>query len=552
MIREIYRNINYLRMLVKHINKVRVIKNNSFCHVVFKGNKNLITFLGFKNSKEEADEIIENGIKILDLRVKSEFYDERFWNECPKYKNRYDKNKVYFQAKTFERTDIKYLWEIGRLQYLVIFAKAYRETGNKIYLDKVDKALEGFIENTSYYKGVQWQCPMDVALRLVSLTSLFFLLDLSVDDYDGILLKHLSYMLYNDEWSQHYTGNHHFICVCGILYALTSLTGLEDLKSFYYNRFKYEVGNQFNADGGNFESSISYHYFVSEAIHVIQSLYEDFIGKVSNELTFELNKPTKYIDQMESRKSDEEIRSILGKIDVFSAWHMRPDGTFCLIGDNDSGFFLNKNNIKQVSSSYGVICAYENNLSNDVSLYNKKHVKEISIDESINFQSSKYFPDFGSLVVRSENCHVTISLAKVGQCGKGGHDHLDLLHCEIWINGKTFGKDPGVSSYTYSLSNRNRYRSSFAHNTPVNLDLISDLSLPFRLNKPKFHVDFLSVSSDEIIIKVTVIGKYKFVRKIKAGLDKTISILDYYNDDFLFKPPFDSTVKACDIYGENV
>ncbi len=546
-------------MLTRYVKKSRQIKikyNELSLVLKFKENSKIKELLINDDSKTAADEIIEKGISIFDIRCRANFNSEAFWNQCPKYLTKYNKDEFYFQAKTFEKTDVKYLWEIGRIQYLVVLAKAYRQTGEDKYINIINEALNGFINNTVDYKGVQWQCPMDVALRLVSLTSIFILLDLDISAYDDILIKHLSYMLYHDEWNSQYTGNHHLICVCGILYTLASLRGLAELKSFYYNRFKYEIGNQFGSDGGNFESSISYHYFVSDAVNIVHELYDRYAFEKENNL-IKIDKPKEYNAQIDSRKSDKEIKKIINKINDFSIWHIRQDGTYAKIGDDDSGYFVAKQNIKHSHNPYNKIS--KANIKNHFNYgfngkeeYQNNHIKEINIDEEVEFETSKYFSKFGSLIVRSRNCHVSVSLTRTGQNGKGGHDHLDLLHSEIWVNGKVYGRDPGVSSYTYSLANRNRYRSSLAHNTPIKLDVFTDLSLPFKLNKPHFDIEHICIDKNKIRIEVTVLNKYKFCREIKVSNEKKLIIADYYNDDFLFKKPFCSDVQACNVYGENV
>jgi hypothetical protein len=76
------------------------------------------------------------------------------------------------------------------------------------------------------------------------------------------------------------------------------------------------------------------------------------------------------------------------------------------------------------------------------------------------------FKDAGYFVMRNSRDHVFIDCAPVGLAGRGGHGHNDCLSFEAELNGVLLVTDCGAYVYTASPEERNRFRSSSAHNTP--------------------------------------------------------------------------------------
>lgn len=75
------------------------------------------------------------------------------------------------------------------------------------------------------------------------------------------------------------------------------------------------------------------------------------------------------------------------------------------------------------------------------------------------------YPDFGLYVYRSNHVHLVVRCGSVGQNGYGGHAHNDQLSFELSVGGQPFIVDPGTYVYTPLPEERNRFRSTAAHNT---------------------------------------------------------------------------------------
>jgi hypothetical protein len=81
--------------------------------------------------------------------------------------------------------------------------------------------------------------------------------------------------------------------------------------------------------------------------------------------------------------------------------------------------------------------------------------------------SSKSFENGGFYVMRDHANHVFIDCGPVGLAGRGGHGHNDCLSFEATLDRVNLITDSGTLTYTGSYTQRNRFRSTLAHNTPI-------------------------------------------------------------------------------------
>jgi Heparinase II/III-like protein len=77
------------------------------------------------------------------------------------------------------------------------------------------------------------------------------------------------------------------------------------------------------------------------------------------------------------------------------------------------------------------------------------------------------FTSSGVFVLGSRRLHLVVRCGDVGQHGSGGHSHNDLLSYELSIDGYPLVVDAGTYAYTFDVAERNRFRSTRAHNTVV-------------------------------------------------------------------------------------
>jgi uncharacterized heparinase superfamily protein len=63
--------------------------------------------------------------------------------------------------------------------------------------------------------------------------------------------------------------------------------------------------------------------------------------------------------------------------------------------------------------------------------------------------------------------HVFVDVADIGLAGRGGHGHNDCLSFEAVLSGVELVTDCGAYIYTGSYAERNRFRATASHNTPL-------------------------------------------------------------------------------------
>ncbi|MCH8983962.1 MAG: hypothetical protein IH943_07665 [Acidobacteria bacterium] len=67
-----------------------------------------------------------------------------------------------------EGVDVKYVWELGRQQYLVDLARGWRLSGAEKYAGRARELLLDWIKHNPLYEGIHWTSGLEVAMRVIS------------------------------------------------------------------------------------------------------------------------------------------------------------------------------------------------------------------------------------------------------------------------------------------------------------------------------------------------------------------------------------------------
>mgnify|MGYP000859079694 CR=1 FL=1 len=423
--------------------------------------------------------------------------------------------------------DIKVPWELGRMQYLITLSYAYylfTHFGNKeraTHYESVFKniILDFRISNPPKF-GVQWISPMDAAIRAVNIIvaySFFKQAGAKFDDnFEKTLLdtlfEHIEFVRKNPEWNSGLRGNHYLACISSLLIISTYLPTNNYSQKLFVNSFNKlikEIFYQFYDDGGNFEGSMPYHRFCSEM--VFYSLFSALsISKSRFELFHKLR--SKYIKLIDEQiVISDKLLSQLFRIFEFLLFNTTKSHYVPQFGDNDGGYFIHLTPLyvkylpKKVNTmdflfhsannpwnimSFFAGFFYDSISSKMYERYNEYYVGKIlrnksnivyhinSIDDiivSINkytenknsneLYKGKLFEKSGICSVWDNKYHLVFSVGKLGQKGKGGHNHSDCLSFELFVDNMPIIVNAGTYCYTPFPKIRNRYRSICSHNT---------------------------------------------------------------------------------------
>jgi uncharacterized heparinase superfamily protein len=362
--------------------------------------------------------------------------------------------------------DIKVPWELARLQHLPTLGIASAITGDPGFRQAAWSHITSFLSANPPYRGVNWNCTMDVAIRAAQiLSSEGYLAPAGEAGLRGELLRamtdHARFIRENLEDGP-VRGNHYLSDLAGLYLCalgLGEVTEAAAWKQFARDALHSEMERQVRPDGFDFEASTSYHALATEML-----LFPALLGTGRGDPF-----GREYLDLLEKM------------VEVISAL-IRSDGTLPQIGDNDDGRFLIFSQYHRSRRDWRPLLALASFLfrnedwlaqSGDawvegVWVLGEPFVRWIDtlrVPLSHRPFSCAAFPHAGVYQLGFGSTQMVVDAGDVGQGNNGGHAHNDTLAFELHAFGREVLPDRGTGTYTPSLELRNRFRSTRSHNT---------------------------------------------------------------------------------------
>lgn len=381
-----------------------------------------------------------------------------------------------------EGVDVKVPWELSRFQHLAALGKAYWLTKEEKYTKEFIDEVKDWIENNPAEYGINWRCPMDVAIRASNWILGFHFFKDSKEISDEFLTKFLDNLLIHGKFLKRnlerswrgLTSNHYLSDIVGLLYLGIFFSERKIGKrwqKFGISELKKEIKKQIYPDGCDFEASTCYHrlalelFFFATLLTVIND--KDFNGENYQEIA----------EKIFGKEYTKKLYMMFEAV----YYLLKPNGKMPQIGDNDSGrqhIFVKRDVLDmRYLLTFGAVFFKER----------KFKIKEFGFSEdalwifgekgynfwqglkenSILNIKSRAFSDSGWYVMRDRMNYMIISAGPNGQKGGGGHCHNDKLSFELSAEGKDLIVDPGTFVYTPFPAWRNKFRSTAYHNTVV-------------------------------------------------------------------------------------
>jgi uncharacterized heparinase superfamily protein len=422
------------------------------------------------NIISDADRIYEGIFSILGSGDKKlEQIDWHFdfksgyrWNPKTYYKD------IEYPVKGWNGADIKIPWEISRFNYLLCLGEAYWLTGDEKYTERFVSLISDWIDKNPVKQGLNWSSTIEAGIRVANwITGWQFFKDSPLVTgefmmkFINSLIVHGRFIKSNLEYTQGLTSNHYISNIVGLFYLGLFLPEFNEAKgwlNFSIKELEQEIQKQVYLDGMDFEASTCYHRFVLELF-----FYPALLARL-NGIDFSW-----------------DYLSRLKKMLDFVLYALKPDGKMPQIGDNDSGrlhkfevgerdvldmrYLLNigaiffadpKYKLRELGFSAGVLWIFGAR-----GLGEWRKMPEGSASDL----KSRNFSDAGIYIMREGSNYLIISSGPNGQNGNGGHSHNDKLSFEIFIEGEEVFVDPGSYVYTSYPEWRDRFRSTYFHNT---------------------------------------------------------------------------------------
>ena len=116
--------------------------------------------------------------------------NDSFWSHDPKTKRSWPHTftfKInYKNSKAIG--EIKYAWELNRLQFLQPVALSYAITNDKNYLIFIEKIIDSWFENNPPLKGISWNSGIEISLRSLSLIFVYLFVNNNLSEKATIKL----------------------------------------------------------------------------------------------------------------------------------------------------------------------------------------------------------------------------------------------------------------------------------------------------------------------------------------------------------------------------
>jgi hypothetical protein len=366
--------------------------------------------------------------------------------------------------------DKKIVWELNRHQYFLTLGRAYFLTGDERYAETFALHLRSWAAANPPTVGINWASSLEVAFRSISwLWALHFFRE-SPQLTPGLFLlatkllalhaRHVeTYLSTYFSPNTHLTGE-----ALGLFYTGTLLPELAEARRWRETGRRIlfaELDRQVRRDGTYFEQASYYQRYTA-----------DFYA---------------HLCVLLGRNEDDEAAATLQpRLEPLLEHLMhvtRPDGRATLYGDDDGGRLAPldsrpADDFRAALSTGAVLTRRADfkfiagELAEDTfwllgpegaARFDRLEAREPATQ-------SRAFPDGGVYAMRDGWGSVATSM--LIDCGPHGalscgHSHADALSFELSSRGRALLLDPGTFTYTGSATERDRFRSTAAHNTLV-------------------------------------------------------------------------------------
>ena len=419
---------------------------------------------------EEADEILQHrfrllGFRDLDYGAEIDWHLDAVHGKRAPFKAWYKIDFLNFN----EVGDHKITWELNRHQHLITLAKAWAFTGDKRYVEEIERQFHSWQEANPYPVGINWGSSLEVAFRSLSWIWMREILAANLSPtFDRDLVRGLARNgRYIERYlSTYFSPNTHLIGEALALFFIGTLCpqipAAHQWQAKGVKILAAEIERQVRLDGFYFEQSLYYH------VYALDMFLHARVLAAANGISL----PDSY---------DEILRRMLNVLEVLCR-NGPPPG----FGDDDGGRLFNprRNRDEHMPDSLALgACLLANpGLSAQLTeeavwLFGERAAALCNKGSSRELVSCA-FENSGLYVIASGGGHRSQMLLDAGPQGIGhsGHGHADALSLRLSMDGAPWLIDPGAYVYISPGNERNLFRGTAAHNT-VRIDRV-DQAVP--------------------------------------------------------------------------
>lgn len=354
--------------------------------------------------------------------------------------------------------DVKYVWELNRLQFLQPLAAHALLASNADSVAAIEAAVDSWYAANPPFRGLGWNSGIELALRAISL---LITVSLVGERLSVVCRRQIASILQaTATWLKRYpsrfsSANNHLIAELAgeflIGLAMPGIAGAADMAARARAKLVEETARQILPDGVPAEQSPSYGAFSAEFVLLCSVVARD-----------------------SGQRFPASVGERLSAFAEFIGWLALEGGTVPAIGDDDDGRVLTSGNVEH---------AYPGSVANAIAGFTGRGAPT---DAEADFRGlllgraderaasprgQRVFAQGGYSVVNEEIGGRQVSLVfdhgPLGYLSIAAHGHADALAIILAVDGEPVLIDPGTYLYHSGGAWRDWFRGTTAHNTLV-------------------------------------------------------------------------------------
>ncbi|MBL1421535.1 MAG: heparinase II/III family protein, partial [Alphaproteobacteria bacterium] len=372
-----------------------------------------------------------------------------------------------------ELGDIKYVWELNRLQFLQPIAALAAQNKDAQLAQFCAAEIESWIDANPPYKGVNWASTIELSLRIVSMLTVIGLIGEAA--FSPAQNKKIRQSLYaHAYWIERYpskfsSANNHLIAEAAALFVLGALTpdlpNTQHFEAVGRQTIIEQASKQIHPDGVGAEQSPTYTAFTLEWLLLCCKVADEIQKPLPNVVTERMKHAAKHLR------------------------FLTDDGNHQpRIGDDDEGRVFYGQESDYTSSILASLSAYfdDPNIAPPII---RPHLRDFIFGVAkVNHQAMNGLRSYkggGYTILRETiNQHqlmLVLDHGPLGYLSIAAHGHADALAIWLHIDDRPIFIDAGTYLYHSGGQYRDYFRGTMAHNTlTINQKNQSIITGPFN------------------------------------------------------------------------
>jgi hypothetical protein len=358
--------------------------------------------------------------------------------------------------------NIKYIWEINRLQFLVPLAFRCYMTGRTEMASSIKACLDDWQEANPFLRGVNWTSALEAGVRLVSFFWIYLFTGEILEE-DQAFIRRFRQCIFQHCWfiRRHHSygssANNHLIGELAGVYAIGRLIPFSPEITRYAawagRALQKASRHQVTADGVNREQAIAYHCFSLDFLLLA--------GWVGAETTDPF--PDDFWDMI--RRQVLFLQAIADRAGNYPAYGDSDSARAWWWGDTDKTRVMEfrhlaigpetpRLRVRKPSLKWALLAATHDEGQ-------PRHTSGLDV---------AHYPEGGFLVIKSPpdkilpGMHLVFFGNSLGFPPLYAHGHADTLSFYLSVGEKEFFIDPGTYAYHLHSEWRDYFRGTAAHN----------------------------------------------------------------------------------------